>query len=59
MWGYGKKKNYIIWNGALSKLLTEYCKDSVEIIAYLLNEAGDEINGKPIISLSQLQNIGI
>lgn len=52
-----KKRIILFGTGALSKLLTEYCKDSVEIIAYLLNEAGDEINGKPIISLSQLQNI--
>ena len=43
--------------GALSKYLTERVKENVEIAAYLTSETTGEVNGKPVISLNQLQDI--
>lgn len=43
--------------GAISKFLTQHVKKDVEIVAYLLNEGGGMINGKPIVSLNQLQSL--
>lgn len=43
--------------GALSKFLTAHVKDHVEIVAYLLSESLEEIDGKPVITFNDLQNI--
>lgn len=41
--------------GALSKFLTEHIREEAEIVAYLLAQAGGEVNGKPVISFEQLE----
>lgn len=43
--------------GALSKFLTGHLKEQTKIVAYLVTETNEDINGIPTISLEKLQKI--
>lgn len=52
-----KKRIVLFGTGALSKFLTEHIGENAEIVAYLRSDAEGSIDGKPILSIDQLQDV--
>ena len=52
-----EKRIVIFGMGALSKMLTAHIKNTTKIVAYLLTESSGEVEGTPIISLNDLDQV--
>lgn len=52
-----KTRIVLFGTGALSKFLTAHLRENIELAAYLCSDAGNSIDGVPVLSMEQLQSI--